>query len=404
MATVPVASITVGDRCRKDLGDVSSLARSIKSVGLLHPPVVTPDLRLVAGERRLRAIRELGWTEVPVTVADGLAEALAALQAERDENTCRKELAPTEAVAIGERIEAIERPKAEERKGARTDLQPTGNFPAGLPDAGRTRDAVAQAIGGMSGRTYEKAKVVVAAAEADPEKFAPVVAEMDRTGKVDRAFKVVKQVKQAAERAAKAAEIALDPALIFGDFREAGADLADNCADLIFTDPPYDEDAVALYRDLGLFAARVLKPGGLCLAYSGHAFLPQVLNALAESLVYGWTCAIRHTGGELRFRNLHVRNAWKPVVLFYKPPLETWWDWFSDMTSGGREKDAHDWQQAEAEAAHYIEALCPKGGLVVDPFAGGGTTLVAAKKLGLKYIGYEVAQEAYNAAQVRLAK
>jgi site-specific DNA-methyltransferase (adenine-specific) len=227
---------------------------------------------------------------------------------------------------------------------------------------------------------------------------------MDRTGKVDRAFKIVKQVKQAEARAAKAAEIDLDPALIFGDFREAGADLADNCADLIFTDPPYDEDAVALYRDLGLFAARVLKPGGLCLAYSGHAFLPQVLNALAESLVYGWTCAIRHTGGELRFRNLHVRNAWKPVVLFYKPPLETWWDWFSDMTSGGREKDAHDWQQAEAEAAHYIEALCPKGGLVIDPFAGGGTTLVAAKKLGLKYIGYEVAQEAYDAAQVRLAK
>lgn len=35
------------------------------------------------------------------------------------------------------------------------------------------RDAVAQAIGGMSGRTYEKAKVVVAAAKADPEKFAP---------------------------------------------------------------------------------------------------------------------------------------------------------------------------------------------------------------------------------------
>jgi hypothetical protein len=31
---------------------------------------------------------------------------------------------------------------------------------------GQTRDAVAQAIGGMSGRTYEKAKVVVAAAEA----------------------------------------------------------------------------------------------------------------------------------------------------------------------------------------------------------------------------------------------
>jgi len=339
-----------------------------------------------------------------VTVAETLTDVLIALQAERDENTCRKELAPTEAVAIGERIEAIERPKAEERARKRTDLMQPDCQETFLAEAGQTRDAVARAVGGMSGRTYEKAKVVVAAAEADPEKFAPVVAEMDRTGKVDRAFKVVKQVKQAEARAAKAAEIDLDPALTFGDFRELGTNLPDCCADLVFTDPPYDEDAVALYRDLGIFAARVLKPGGLCLSYSGHAFLPQVMNALSESLVYGWTCAIRHTGGELRFRNLHVRNAWKPVVLFYKPPLETWWDWFSDMTSGGREKDAHDWQQAEAEAAHYIEALCPKGGLVIDPFAGGGTTLVAAKKLGLKYIGYEVAQEAFNAAQVRLSK
>jgi hypothetical protein len=423
MPTVALASIKVEDRCRKDLGDLKDLQQSIREVGLLHPPVVTPDFRLVAGERRLRAVQELGWTEVPVTVAATLADALTALQAECDENTCRKDLTPEEAVRVGQRIEAVLRPEAEERikeHGGTAPGRPAntgGNFPQvsqrdgfGNPIAPpppppepKTRDAVGAAVG-MSGKTYDKAKAVVQAADEDPEQFGSLVERMNTTGKVDRAYKAVKQVQKARERAAKAAEIELDAALTLGDFRTAGNVLADECADLIFTDPPYDEDAVALYRDLGLFAARVLKPGGLCLAYSGHAFLPQVLNALAESLTYGWTCAIRHTGGELRFRNLHVRNAWKPVVLFYKPPLETWWDWFSDMTSGGREKDAHDWQQAEAEAAHYIEALCPKGGLVVDPFAGGGTTLVAAKKLGLKYIGYEVAQEAYNAAQVRLAK
>lgn len=73
------------------------------------------------------------------------------------------------------------------------------------------------------------------------------------------------------------------------------------------------------------------------------------------------------------------------------------------MTTGGKEKEDHAWQQAEAEAAHYIDALCPAGGLVVDPFAGGATTLVAARDLGLRYIGFEIEQDAYNAAQVRLA-
>ena len=94
---------------RKDLGDVSSLARSIKSVGLLHPPVVTPDLRLVAGERRLAAVRSLGWIDCPVTVAETLTDVLIALQAERDENTCRKELAPTRLTVEPEtpRTEAV---------------------------------------------------------------------------------------------------------------------------------------------------------------------------------------------------------------------------------------------------------------------------------------------------------
>lgn len=39
--------------------------RSIDALGLMHPIVVTPDNRLVAGERRLRACQSLGWNTVP---------------------------------------------------------------------------------------------------------------------------------------------------------------------------------------------------------------------------------------------------------------------------------------------------------------------------------------------------
>jgi hypothetical protein len=44
----------------------------------------------------------------------------------------------------------------------------------------------------MKGRTYEKAKRVVKAAEQDPERHAGTVKEMDRTGNVDAAYKKVK--------------------------------------------------------------------------------------------------------------------------------------------------------------------------------------------------------------------
>ena len=76
--------------------------------------------------------------------------------------------APPGVVALGHmRIEAIERPKAEERARKRTDLMQPDCQETFLAEAGQTRDAVARAVGGMSGRTYEKAKVVVAAAEAE---------------------------------------------------------------------------------------------------------------------------------------------------------------------------------------------------------------------------------------------
>ena len=65
-----IDQIQIGFRYRKDLGDLRSLADSIGEVGLLHPIVVTPEARLIAGQRRLEACRMLGWDDVPVTVID----------------------------------------------------------------------------------------------------------------------------------------------------------------------------------------------------------------------------------------------------------------------------------------------------------------------------------------------
>jgi ParB-like chromosome segregation protein Spo0J len=86
---IPIDAIVVGER-RRPLGDVSALARSINEVGLLHPIVVTPDRRLVAGWHRLEACRLLGWTEIPAVVMD-VSPAVAELVA-AEENTFRREL------------------------------------------------------------------------------------------------------------------------------------------------------------------------------------------------------------------------------------------------------------------------------------------------------------------------
>lgn len=50
-----------------------------------------------------------------------------------------------------------------------------------------------------------------------------------------------------------------------------------------------------------------------------------------------------------------------------------------------------------------IEKSSERGGLVLDPFAGGGSTLLACRDLGRKYIGFEKNLEYFKIAQKRLS-
>jgi ParB family chromosome partitioning protein len=199
--TLPPDVIVVGDRYRKDLGDLDALADSIERLGMLEPVVITRHWHLVAGQRRLTAalMRKRPW--VPVRTVAGLDDALAALRAEHDENICRKDFTPSEAVAIGKALEELEKPRARKRqeatqakKGAKVGAaQGGGKFPPPSGGHGKTADKVGAAVG-MSGKTYRKAKAVVEAAaepDAKPE-VKEAAAEMDRTGKVDRAYKKVR--------------------------------------------------------------------------------------------------------------------------------------------------------------------------------------------------------------------
>jgi ParB/RepB/Spo0J family partition protein len=75
-AIVHTSSITINRdrRQRREVTNVEELAESISRLGLIHPPVVTRELVLVAGERRLTAIRHLGWESLPIQYADDLDE------------------------------------------------------------------------------------------------------------------------------------------------------------------------------------------------------------------------------------------------------------------------------------------------------------------------------------------
>jgi len=197
---VSIADVRVEGRHRTVLGDLHDLATSIVMVGLLHPIVIGQDRRLIAGQRRLEACRMIGWTEIPATVVTNLSDARALLTAERDENTCRKEMTPSEKVSLGRALEPFVKERARERKaegqrrgGEARELE--DNLSASTsekPHFRQVRDEIGDAVG-MSGMTYQRARAVVLAAENGVEGAAAARAHMDTTGKVLSAFNSIAQ-------------------------------------------------------------------------------------------------------------------------------------------------------------------------------------------------------------------
>jgi N6-adenosine-specific RNA methylase IME4 len=190
-----IDEIVIGERTRRDLGDLDGLAASINELGLLQPVVVRPDGRLIAGERRLAAAKLIGWNEIPIRVID----LDAVVRGEYAENTFRKNFTLSEAVAIKRALEPLEKAAAKERqreggrKGGRGKIG-SGKLPE--PIKGQAADKAAKATG-MARRTLEKAEAVVDAAESEPERFGKLLEDMDRTGRAHGPYKRLRVIQQA---------------------------------------------------------------------------------------------------------------------------------------------------------------------------------------------------------------
>ena len=157
MTKVAIESIVVNDRIRKDFGDIEQLAEDIKTNGLIQPIVVSKDLVLLCGERRLRACQALGLTEVDVVVKDA-ADAHEALVMEISENENRKPFTVSERLAYAAKLLPVAKEEARERQsGDRKQRE----------SKGKVRDLVAKDVGFGSGKTFERAKAVSESGQSD---------------------------------------------------------------------------------------------------------------------------------------------------------------------------------------------------------------------------------------------
>jgi hypothetical protein len=172
-------------------------------------------------------------------------------------------------------------------------------------------------------------------------------------------------------------------------------DLASDSVDAVITDPPYAEASVPLYGKLADLAMRVLKPSGWCLVMVGDLYLAKVLRLMTDAglIDRGYVAMSFNGGPHSRIGATKTFQAIKLILMLQKPPTRQPPEWGPNLLKvevKDYDKSLHDWQQNQPLFEKLVERFTKKNDLVVDPFAGSGTTIRAALSLGRKGWGSDI--------------
>jgi ParB family chromosome partitioning protein len=106
---VLIDDVKVKRRIRKEMGDIETLAESLKIFGQINPIVITPKNVLISGHRRLEAARALGWRTINAVIME-FPDALSKLEYEVEENIQRRDFTPQEVAEATRRIYRLKNP------------------------------------------------------------------------------------------------------------------------------------------------------------------------------------------------------------------------------------------------------------------------------------------------------
>jgi modification methylase len=241
-----------------------------------------------------------------------------------------------------------------------------------------------------------------------------------------------------------------------GDCMEAMARLPPDCVDLVFADPPYnlqlesalsrpdqslvdgvddDWDKFASFSDYDNFTRawlnavrRVMKKDATIFVIGSYhnifragSILQDLGFWILNDIIWRKANPMPNFRGR-RFTNAHETLIWaaksaraKNYCFNYEllkagnEDCQVRSDWFLPICTGAeRLKDSsgrklHPTQKPEALLSRILLAASNKGGVVLDPFFGSGTTGAVAKRLGRSFIGIERDASFVRAARARIA-
>lgn len=172
--------------------DFERLKASITERGVLVPVAVDEHGAIIDGHNRALIADSLG-TPYPTERHAGLTDAEKRILA-AELNVSRRHLTFEQKVLIGRKIEPDIAERARQRQGTRTDLEQTSA--TSVTEVQRTTDEVAKTVGIGSGRTYERAKRVIEAAEVEMD-------DLDIKAEVEAGRWTFRDVKRELERRRK---------------------------------------------------------------------------------------------------------------------------------------------------------------------------------------------------------
>ncbi|MBN9567048.1 MAG: DNA methylase [Alphaproteobacteria bacterium] len=203
-------------------------------------------------------------------------------------------------------------------------------------------------------------------------------------------------------------------AVLQGDCTALMRRMERDSVDFILTDPPYitryrgrdgrtvaNDDNARWLKPAFREMHRVLKPASFCVSFYGWAKI--------DLFAAAWRAAGFRIVGHIVFRKSYASSArflryeHEQAYLLAKGdvalPAQPIPDVIDFPYTGNR---LHPTQKPVTALKPLIAAFCPRNGLVLDPFCGSGSTLVAARDLERGYLGIELSAAHHRTACERL--
>lgn len=397
------------ERFREDFGAVEELAVSIQRYGLLHPIVVDENLKLIAGERRLKAHLALKLEEIDVKYVKD-ASILEKREIEIEENIRRKDFTWQEQVKAELEVDKIKR-------------ELYGNAVKGHGGGWSIRDT-ADSLSVSLGTVSQHLRLARALEEFP---------ELGKSKSVQDAWKKYQKMheRNVVDKLADIVKVKVDTkCLVHGDSRVEMKKLKSATVDLVLTDPPfaialdkgfksvdawagkvYDDELQHVLDTIDLVVRecyRVLKEDRHMYMFFAIQHYDYVLKMLTDAgfSVGQVPCVWHKTGGggaggseysyasnyEMCFLAMKGRrplNKLGQSNVFTEPRIAP-------------QRKVHPTQKPRSLLRRMIEQSSQAGELVIDPFAGSSNTLISAFEVKRQAWGCEMDKEYYQQGVLQL--